>query len=193
MDIEVRKLGEDCLEDFLDFFDNRAFCDNPDWGGCYCCFFYYSDDREFESRPGTANREEAVSRIRAGEMNGYMAFLDGKAVGWCNADDIGNFPRIIEDPNIEPAGDKRAAAVVCFTIDHNYRRKGIAKALLEKVCGGFEDAGYDFIEAYPGKSPGDDAGNYHGPLSMYLKSGFKIQKELEDFYIVRKLLENYEN
>src|SRR5437588_3701687 len=34
--IEVKPLGVDTLDDFLAFFDRRAFMDNPFWFGCYC-------------------------------------------------------------------------------------------------------------------------------------------------------------
>lgn len=31
MDIEIEKLTPDLIEDFLYFFDNTAFADNPHW------------------------------------------------------------------------------------------------------------------------------------------------------------------
>ncbi len=36
----VEKLKKEHLEKWLDFFDNRAFKDNPYWKSCYCTFFH---------------------------------------------------------------------------------------------------------------------------------------------------------
>ncbi|MBL7137832.1 MAG: hypothetical protein ISS17_03550 [Bacteroidales bacterium] len=32
----IRPLNPDLIFDWLDFFDNRAFTDNPFWKSCYC-------------------------------------------------------------------------------------------------------------------------------------------------------------
>lgn len=51
MSIEIKALAPELLDDYLAFFDSVAFTDNPDWSGCYCCF-YHHDPREapFESQ-----------------------------------------------------------------------------------------------------------------------------------------------
>ena len=36
MNIEIKKLTADLLDDWLYFFDNTAFSDNDNWAGCYC-------------------------------------------------------------------------------------------------------------------------------------------------------------
>ncbi len=67
------------------------------------------------------------------------------------------------------------------------RQKGIASGLLEKVCKDAFSEGYEYIEAYPGTGE-TNSRSYHGPLTMYLKSGFSIYKELNGEVIVRKYL-----
>ena len=188
MEVTVKKLSEENIEDFLYFFDHSAFCDNPDWAGCYCRFYYFSDNQVWENKSPDANRLESISSIKSKKMNGYLAYIDGAPVGWCNADDILNYPRILEDGNIDTDNKRKAAAVVCFVTEHKQRRKGIAGLLLKEVCSDYRKLGYDYIEAYPRKTDKSDAGNYHGPLSLYISLDFKVQKELEDFFIVRKNL-----
>jgi GNAT superfamily N-acetyltransferase len=68
------------------------------------------------------------------------------------------------------------------------RRKGIATKLLEQVCKDAVEEGYDLVEAMPGNSRTDIHRNYHGPSSLYEKSGFSLHKELKDMSIVRKYL-----
>ena len=186
MDLEIKKLDPSMTDDFLYFFDDIAFCDNPDWADCYCCFFYFPSGRGWEQRTGEQKREYAASRIEDGRLNGFIAYVDGKPAGWVNADDISNYERILADDDIPQAAAKKAGAIVCFVIDHRHRGRGIASALLEAACDDFIRQGFDVIEAYPRKKPENEASKYHGTVAMYERNGFAITGEADDFYIVRR-------
>ena len=85
-DIRIHALSPDRQADFLRFFDGEAFSDNPAWSSCYCqCF--YEDHRKvtWNTRTALENRRCAGERIASGAMRGYLAYLDGEVVGWCNA------------------------------------------------------------------------------------------------------------
>ncbi len=43
--ITVRRLTQDLLEDYLDFFDHRAFSDGSPFYPCYCTAFNMSRER----------------------------------------------------------------------------------------------------------------------------------------------------
>jgi GNAT superfamily N-acetyltransferase len=80
--------------------------------------------------------------------------------------------------------------VLCFVIHPQWRRRGIARRLLEAACETFRRRGIAMIEAYPFKSgdsedPGD---HYHGSLPMFVASGFEITGESATMTIVRKSL-----
>ena len=45
-DLVVKELTPSLRDDFLLFFDNVAFADNPDWGDCYCYTYQFSDRGE---------------------------------------------------------------------------------------------------------------------------------------------------
>lgn len=182
----IRELSIETAEDFLEFFDHRAFCDNPDWADCYCCFYYFTGKDSWEQRSGADNRKESITLIERGRMNGYLAYIGGRPAGWLNVDDINNYPRLLENNQIKRESGKKTASVVCFVIDPDQRRKGIASRLLKQACADFEKKGYDFIEAYPQINPEGDAANYHGPLKMYLSAGFEISGENASFHIVRR-------
>jgi len=189
MEIEIKKLSEKTLKDFLFFFDELAFCDNPEWAGCYCYFYYIADNDQWFRRTKEQNRKDAEKSILAGKMNGYLAYHNDKPVGWCNADDFNSYSRLINNPDIIRIPNEKAGAVTCFLIEKNYRRKGIAGTLLQYLTNDFIKRNYDFIEAYPLKEGKTEADYYHGPLSLYLTYGFEIFQELEDLYIVRKNLQ----
>ena len=188
MTVEIKKFSEESIDDFLAFFDERAFCNNPDWAGCYCRFYYNADDSAWEAATAAQNREAAVTEIKSGSMNGYLAYLDDRPVGWCNADSLASYPRIMHENAITPEAAAGSAAVVCFIVDPDFRRMGVAAALLERVCSDFKTDGVSRIEAYPRKDSDDDAGNYHGPLAMYRRAGFEIVSDEGEYYIVRKAI-----
>ena len=46
MNIAIKALSLDLIDDFLYFFDEIAFTDNPEWSGCYCVFYHHNGDEE---------------------------------------------------------------------------------------------------------------------------------------------------
>jgi ribosomal protein S18 acetylase RimI-like enzyme len=186
MDIEIRPLSPALLKEYLFFFDNMIFTDNPDWSKCYCYSFHFTG-------PSTEwteeNNRSAVSRlITLEQMRGFLAYDGSQPVGWCNANDRNNYARLIELYDLVDNSADRAASIVCFVVSPGYRKKGIASALLERTCSDYSSLGYDYLEAYPGKNMHTCEDHYKGPMSMYEKSGFKIHQETRDFIVVRKYL-----
>lgn len=41
MKLTIKPLKKELIDDYLFFFDHRAFCNNPDWAACYCMFYQY--------------------------------------------------------------------------------------------------------------------------------------------------------
>ena len=87
--------------------------------------------------------------------------------------------------NRENNKEQGVCSIVCFVIKPEYRRKGIAKRLLDQVISDYRSSGYSYIETYPKKDSSSCERNYHGHLSMYKDSGFKEVEEHEDYYTMR--------
>lgn len=192
--MDIKKMNPSLLKDYMYFFDDIAFCDNPSWSLCYCTF-YYQDDQEDIFPEDTAIDELradikgfATHKIEKHQLNGFLAYENGQPIGWCNADDQSNYKRIMTNKFIPYDARKKVGAIVCYVVDPNHRGKGVASALLKAACEAFKDDHYDYVEAYPVKNPANSAENYHGPLQMYLNNDFEIIEELETFYIVRKTM-----
>lgn len=179
MDIVIKPLTPALADDYLRFFDDTAFSDNPEWSGCYCCFYHITDG--WEESTAAQNRESAQAMINSGTLNGYLAYIDGEPAGWVNAGPRNGYKRLEDEPL--PAGDS-VCSVVCFVIAPSLRRKGIATKLLQAAIDGAKGK-YDFIEAYPRKDAHTCAHHYHGPLDMYEKAGFEVVEEKEGYYVVR--------
>ena len=190
MDVKIKSLEPNLIDDFLYFFDNIAFQDNPDWSSCYCHFYHFNGtNEEWMKTTGEENRNASIKLIQSGKMTGYFAYLDNKPVGWCNANLKKNFQKLLLIEEFNTTFEGKLASIVCFIISHLYRRKGVARKLLQHICMDLKQKGYDCIEAYPRKGNKlSDAHQYRGPLLLYESEGFRIYKELENFYIVRKEL-----
>lgn len=166
--MEIQALTPAHGEAFMEFFDQRAFSDNPYWKGCYCTFFHRPEHIGPEQpvvRP--TRRVQAETMIREGTLRGYLAYgKDGRVIGWCNANRRSAFLRL-------GPGEADVVAVVCFVIDPAHRRRGVARALLARVLEDAAREGVRAVEAYPSSRARTASGHYHGPLALYESFGFQ--------------------
>lgn len=42
MEIIIKPLSLDLLDDWLYFFEKVGFADNPEWSGCYCRYYHFA-------------------------------------------------------------------------------------------------------------------------------------------------------
>jgi hypothetical protein len=132
--VEIHKLSPELLPDFLSFFDGEVFADNPKWSFCFCQFLYVDHAKvNWTSRTVQENRAEACDRICTIRMQGYLAYRDGKPIGWCNA-----APRMMMDAFAdEPDPDaSRIGQITCFVVAKPHRRSGVATSLLQAAWPG---------------------------------------------------------
>ena len=142
MTIEIRKLTPDLADDFFDFFDYRAFSDRKG-AFCYCTWFHFDCSIEEHYKYGKdAMRNQAAEYIASGKLNGYLAFIDGVSIGWCNADNKENFRRIKTDPFIRGDNAEGIKSIVCFEISPEYRGKGVYQNLLNFIMSKLKAEGY---------------------------------------------------
>ena len=209
--ITVRRLTPDLLGDYLDFFDHSAFSDGSPFYPCYCSAFNMGRERirkEFfrqaEINGGgsegwrQALRDSAIRMVTGGEIQGYLAYDGGMAVGWCNANDRLNYARVGEFdladvPEDETCDDVREKGViksiVCFEIAPEYRGRGIAALLLARVCRDAASDGFAAAEAYPSADEGLRGLAFTGPRRLYERAGFVIVKQRENLLVMRRQLD----
>lgn len=155
MEIEVKKLTVELLKDWLDYFDNVAFTDEDEWPGCYCMHFHWNErldsrndwgktlEQVYRKTGKADNRNRAIRLIKNGTMQGYLAYHNGKVVGWCNANDKSKYNTVLNSFFDKKEKDRKIKSIVCFCIAPKMRRKGIAAKLLEKVCEDTAKEGYE--------------------------------------------------
>jgi GNAT superfamily N-acetyltransferase len=185
-DITVHPVTVDRIDAWLRFFDHHAFAGNPDWASCYCLEPHVPVTPEHPERAWRETRATMAERLRGGTTFGYLAYVDGRPVGWVNASRRADYG-LYRD--VDPSGPEPTSVigVSCFVIAPPFRRHGIASALLDRVIADASARGAAWIEAYPRNEPEEsDAGHFRGPRSMYDARGFEPIKMRERDTVMRR-------
>ncbi len=193
---KIVKLSPEYLQDYLYFFEHVAHTDNPEWDRCYCLNYCTEDNLELaknEFYDPDVRKEYAIKYIQENSIQGYLAFYNGKVVGWCNANDrkkcAKSFGKIFIYGEKEPVlDDQKVKAIYCFTVAPEFRRKQIATKMLMRVIEDATSDGYDYLEAYPEKGETDEYYNYPGHLVLYEKFGFVKSGQTDCRLVYRKQL-----
>jgi GNAT superfamily N-acetyltransferase len=195
MNLTIKPLTPELLEDYLYFFEQEVSHDNPDqdWDRCYCVCFA-GDDQSAMPDPALPEQRRALATeyINNGKLQGYLAYDDSRVVGWCNANEktactkCFSWLRFMRDVPVD-SGEK-VKSVFCFAVAPDMKRKGVASALLNRVCADAAAAGYDAVECYPNAHFANEFDDFRGPAALFDKHGFEIYRELDGWNVVRKAL-----
>ena len=185
--IEIHPVTEDRIDDWLAFFDFDAMTTIPQYSSCYC-----AEPHQLE--PGgdtmpivhwTERRALMIERLRSGTTVGYLAYVDGRAVGWVNASKRGEYSLFRR----EDEADDCTVGIACFAVAPPYQGHGVSKALLDRVIADAPQRGAEAVEAYP-FNPGVDAeADFRGPRSIYDRAGFTEVKIRTNDTVVRRPLD----
>jgi len=197
MHIVIKPLTPELSADYFDFFENRAFTDDSPYR-CYCQVFqmtkeqYQTVDADAKENPGPASRAVAERQIADGVLRGYLAYVDGKSIGWCNAKDRADYPaEPAHDVPFHAPAENREKAVICFMIAPEFRMKGVATALLSRVMADAKIDGYLAVVGFPVQRTERYEWDCRGPYQLYEKAGFaKVTEAGENgFVTMRKELQ----
>ena len=192
--ITIKHLTAELNDDYLDFFDHRAFTDDNPNGPCYCTS-PNQDKEEIQRMIGEFKtfgvkdtlRKYAAEMLSKNKIQGYLAY-DGKlAVGWCNAADMDSYIGFVPEFARKSACGK-TISIVCFEIAPEYRETGIASAFIDRVCRDAKAKGYAAVEGYAKLSDERDEFDYQGPLRLYQKAGFVEAAREGKQVIMRRVL-----
>ena len=144
-------------------------------GGCWCQAWRGFDAKAMS---GGRSRPELLRDQMRGEppAPGYLAYLGGVPVGWVGVSVRTETPRLMRSRTIPAIDDLPVWAIGCFQIRPGYRRRGIAKALLNGVVRAARAAGAPGVEAYPIDSEGgrvEVGAGFVGIASMFDAVGFR--------------------
>ncbi len=208
MELHIEPLTPALAEDYFDFFDDRAFTDGSPYYPCYCAGFnmtareiqekFFDRAESLGGGPVALNaamRETAVGMVAKGLIRGYLAYDGALSIGWCNANDRSSYARVgefdlddIPGENDLPPEPGRIKSVVCFEIAPAYRGRGVAAALLDRVCRDAQAVGYDAVEGYPVARERYEPLDFTGPQHLYENAGFAPVERRGRMLVMRKTL-----
>jgi GNAT superfamily N-acetyltransferase len=153
---------------------------------CQYCVYWESTD-DFDER---ISKEKALQlksdwfRSVSKEFGdcGVIAYLNDEPVGYAQYALPKFFARAQQYKSGPPSAD--SVFLACLYIPkREIRGKGIGKSLLDFVLSDLQKRGYNTIETFARKGL---ESNPTGPLEFYLKQGFSVKRECDEFPLVRK-------
>jgi GNAT superfamily N-acetyltransferase len=143
--------------------------------GCWCQAWRGADAKALS---GGRSRPDLLREQMMGgpPPPGYLAYLDGVPVGWVGVGVRTETPRLMRSRTIPAVDDQPVWSIGCFQIRPGYRRRGIAKALLQGVVEAASAAGAPGVEAYPIDPEGrrvEVGAGFVGIASMFDAAGFR--------------------
>jgi GNAT superfamily N-acetyltransferase len=124
--------------------------------------------------------------VRAGCEPGLLAYDDGVPLGWVSVAPREEYTAILRSPQYRPRDGGGGAAVwsiVCFVVDRDVQRRGIASALLDAAVAHAFAHGASSVEAYPHAA---DPRDYMGHTELYRRAGFVHVRDANKRSIVRR-------
>lgn len=194
MNIEVKKLTPELLEDYLHFFDTTPHYTNKEEDRCYCVGWSNADYENKDFSTAEKRREAAITYINGNNVQGYLVYFEGRVVGWCNANTKTEcfkcqYGRMYLGYTVQKDfPDEKVKSVFCFTIAPEMRRMGVAELLLQRVCEDAARNGFDFVEAYPNTNFINPEADCMGPVKLFEKLGFTVCYEIVPKLVMRKKL-----
>jgi GNAT superfamily N-acetyltransferase len=155
--------------DFETLFGERGAC-----GGCWCMWWRIPRS-QYNNQKGEKNRRAMNALVKAGEVPGILAYLDGKPVAWCSVAPRESFSGLERSRILKPVDEQPVWSIVCFFIAKEHRRKGLSVKLLKAAIEYVRQRGGRIVEGYPVESKKDqpDAFVWTGLASAFAKAGFK--------------------
>lgn len=179
MTLTIKRLSNETLDEFLDYFDHRAFLNDEDWAGCYCQLYLTPPGTPEEEvfGPGKA-RSGACDKVATGKMDGYLGYLNGKVVAWCAAGSSMLYPAL-------PDAEDTLARVLCFNVDPDHRQQGLAGQLLDLILQDLVDREFTAVEAAPSTEAANSR-SFQGTVSMFEERGFEKVTEINQNQVLMR-------
>jgi ribosomal protein S18 acetylase RimI-like enzyme len=148
--------------------------------GCWCMYWR---DRSLEH--GEPKKRAMAKLVRGGHEPGLLAYDGDEPVGWVSLGPREDFAALLASPQYRPremGGGDAVWSLVCFTVDRNSQRSGVARKLLAAAVDHAFARGASSLEAYPHKT---DRANYMGNVELFDSAGFVPVRETSKRLVMR--------
>jgi GNAT superfamily N-acetyltransferase len=167
--LKFEPLTADRWQDLERLFGQKGGC-----GGCWCMLWRLTHS-QFEKQKGNRNRLAMKRIVQSGRVPGILAYLNGKAVGWCAVAPRSEFVRLETSRVLQKVDDLAVWSVVCLFVAKAFRHQGISTALLNAAAEHVRKHGGTMVEGYPiipQRATVPDVFAWTGFLSTFQRVGF---------------------
>jgi ribosomal protein S18 acetylase RimI-like enzyme len=146
--------------------------------GCWCMYYRVTGKGAY-TRPSEAQRQlahDALKALAAADPPPGLIGYDGdQPVGWVSLGPREDFAKLRRSPAMKAVDDESVWSIVCLVVPSQYRRQGVARALLQGAVAYARQRGVRLIEAYPvdKSEAGAPDAPWFGSLAMFDALGFK--------------------
>jgi len=164
---------------------------------CHCQYWHFTGDKNawldrlfHAPEQNRAAFVESLATAHA-ELRGVVALHAGQAVGWLKLSPAERVPKLYDQRLYRglPAlsGPREGVLTIgCLLVDEEFRRRGVARALVEHAVRLAEARGARCIEAFPRRAELlGPAELWTGPFSIYEQAGFKIVSDFAPYPVLR--------
>ncbi|WP_285116567.1 GNAT family N-acetyltransferase [Leifsonia sp. fls2-241-R2A-40a] len=172
-DTVVRPVEEAVWHDLETVFSTRG-----DASGCWCQWFKIP-----RAQSDQLSRDDFHDRlhdqVRTGTP-GVIAWVDGEPAGWSAVEPFSAYPNLARSPITKRLADdpQDPWAVTCFVVRIEFRKQGLARALLAGAVEHARAQGAEVLEGYPVdpevRPSLSAAERYHGTVSLFRDGGFDV-------------------
>ena len=158
-------------------FDDLAQILSPNGNDRVCwCLSYRLTSGEFNALKDEQRPERMRRLTERDTAPGVIAYVDGEPAGWCGFGPREEMGRLQRSRTIQQLDDMPVWSVVCFVVKSGFRRRGIARAMLDAASEYARAHGAPALEAYPIDPSGgrvSAAFAFVGTTSMFEAAGFE--------------------
>jgi ribosomal protein S18 acetylase RimI-like enzyme len=157
-----------------DFYRVHCTANGTDW--CFCAAWYVPTWTGWGDRTADENRQVREALFAHGEHDGYLLYVDGDPVSWCQVGPRDRLEKLVRQFGLAP--DPDTWAITCFLIAPTHRRQGLAAFLLREVLVDLRARGVKRVEAFPKRGEALDALDlWNGPEAMFRAAGFAVVQD----------------
>ena len=187
MSLEFHPVTPDLWPDLERLFSESAGEELGNPSRCWCMEWRMTPHRDWHraaEEGGLRNHEGMRKFVASGEIPGIIAYVDGKAAGWCSVSPkpplVGLARRSDRVKGEYGRFDNRDEwAVICFYVPETHRGKGMMVELLKAATEYAAANGAEVVEGYPfePEHATDGAG---GTTVVFERAGFREVRRLNE-------------
>jgi GNAT superfamily N-acetyltransferase len=164
---------------------------------CYCRYFHFEGDKNaWQARLAfepERNRDELLARAGESPAGGVVALDSHDAiVGWMKLEPQGALPKLYAQRIYRALpifGSDRVGVwtLGCFLVDPEFRRRGIARALVRAGVEFARAEGALALEAFPRRAESVGAEElWTGPFTLLVEEGFEVVHDQAQYPVLRR-------